>query len=275
MNEAINQPKNWQAVAFNPATQSSNQIHSDAMAKAYGYKGGLVPGVVISGYLINPAVLAWGKDWLDSGTAKVVVSKPLYDGYKFEVKVTEATTESYSADLIDEEGTLCATAVVRLDSSPQPRPIMRNDTLLKKEDDIPNAEPAQMQHLKKVGMKALGITWNDQHSMSSFLTNPDDMPELHRLAPGGFAHGAFMLGITNWVLAGNAYMNPWVHLQTHSRFFQAVPFGTRLIAECEIKDLFARKGHEFVDVTVNIFDSESSAAVMTSELRAIYKMRPA
>lgn len=268
-------PQNWQAVAFNPATESSNQIHSDVMAKAYGYKGALVPGVVISGYLMNPAVLAWGKEWLDHGEAKVVVLKPLYDGYKFDVQLKEATASEYSAELVDEEGTLCATAEIRLDRTPQPRPIMRGDGILQKGADISNAEPEQMQHLKKVGMQALGVTWNDRHSMSSFLMHPDEMPDLHQLSPGGYAHGAFMLGITNWVLAGNAYMNPWVHLQTHSRFFQAVPFGTRLIAECEIKDLFARKGHEFVDVTVNVFDSESRAAVMTSDLRAIYKMRPA
>ena len=271
----MTQPVNWQATAFNPATESSNQIHSDAMAKAYGYKGGLVPGVVISGYLMNPAVIAWGEDWLNHGAAKVVVSKPLYDGYKFEVAVRDATDTHYAADLIDEEGTLCATAEIDLDKTPQPKPVMRGDALLDAAGEIPKAEPEQMKRLKDSGMHALGITWHDKHDMSSYLSKPEDMPDLHRLAPGGFAHGAFMLGITNWVLAGNAYMNPWVHLQTNSRFFQVVPFGTRLIAECEIKDLFSRKGHEFVDVTVNIFASESKSAVMTSDLRAIYKMRPA
>ena len=54
----------WQATAFNPATESNNQIHSDEMAKAYGFRGGLVPGVTISSYLMHPAVLAWGEDWL-------------------------------------------------------------------------------------------------------------------------------------------------------------------------------------------------------------------
>jgi acyl-coenzyme A thioesterase PaaI-like protein len=237
----MTQPQDWQAVAFNPATESSNQIHSDAMAKAYGYKGGLVPGVVISGYLMNPAVLAWGKEWLDHGEARVVVSKPLYDGFSFEVQVKDTTDDHYLADLVDQEGTVCATADVRLPSAPAPRPVMRGDELLVSGEDIPPAEPEQMQQLKASGMRALGLTWHERHSMSTYLQDPVQMPELHRLAPGGFAHGAFMLGITNWVLAGNAYMNPWVHLQTHSRFFQAVPFGARLTAECEVKDLFAKK----------------------------------
>jgi hypothetical protein len=271
----MTRPQNWQATAFNPATESTNQIHSDAMAKAYGYRGGLVPGVVVSGYLMNPAVLAWGKDWLDRGEAKVIVSKPLYDGLNFEVQLSAVTDQSYQAQLIDEEGTRCASIEVSLNPAPAPLPIMRGDLLLAPNDEIPPAELAEMQHLQTVGMKALGITWHDGHKMSSYLSDNAQMPEIHRLSPGGVAHGAFLLGITNWVLAGNAYMNPWVHLQTTSRFLQAVPFGTRLIAECQIKDLFGKKGHEFVDVAVNIFAADSQSPVMAADLRAIYKMRPA
>ncbi|MFT7091894.1 MAG: acyl dehydratase [Candidatus Azotimanducaceae bacterium] len=271
----MTRPQNWQAVAFNPATESTNQIHSDAMAKAYGYRGGLVPGVVVSGYLVNPAVSAWGKDWLERGEAKVIVSKPLYDGLNFEVQLSAQTDQSYQAQLIDEEGTLCASAEVSLNPAPAPLPILRGDPLLTPDEEILPAELKEMQRLKTAGMKSLGITWHERHKMSVYLKDSAQMPEIHRLSAGGFAHGAFLLGITNWVLAGNAYMNPWVHLQTTSRFLQAVPFGTALIAECEIKDLFSKKGHDFVDVAVNIFATESQTPVMTAELRAIYKMRPA
>ena len=177
----MTQPSNWQAVAYNPATESSNQIHSDAMAKAYGYKGGLVPGVVISGYLMNPAVLAWGKDWLDRGEARVVVSKPLYDGFSFEVQVKDATDEHYLADLVDQEGTVCATADVQLNPQPTPLPVMRGDELLIKGEEIPVAEPEQMQQLKAGGMRALGITWHERHSMSTYLQDTTQMPALHRL----------------------------------------------------------------------------------------------
>ena len=32
----------WQATALNTAPDSENQIHSDELAKEYGFKGGLV-----------------------------------------------------------------------------------------------------------------------------------------------------------------------------------------------------------------------------------------
>jgi len=46
-----------------------------------------------------------------------------------------------------------------------------------------------------------------------------------------------------------------------------------VVGEMEIKDLFDKKGHEFVDVLVNIFDVESNSCFSSIELRAIYKLR--
>ena len=70
-------------------------------------------------------------------------------------------------------------------------------------------------------------------------------------------------------------MNPWIHLQTTSCFFSAVKLDTKLIVECSIKNLFNRKGHEFVDIDVSAFERESKKAIMSAELRAIYQVRGA
>ena len=88
-----------------------------------------------------------------------------------------------------------------------------------------------------------------------------------------FANTSYLLGLTNWVLAGNAYMNPWIHLQTESQNFAAVPNGSELICECTISDLFEKKAHQFVDVVVDVYFKDTGKAAMTSMLRAIYKMR--
>ena len=42
----------WSATALNTAPDSENRIHSDELAKEYGFEGGLVPGVTISAYLV-------------------------------------------------------------------------------------------------------------------------------------------------------------------------------------------------------------------------------
>ena len=68
-------------------------------------------------------------------------------------------------------------------------------------------------------------------------------------------------------------MNPWIHLETESQFFAPVERDTNLIVESSIADLFARKGHEFVDLDVAVFVTETAQPVLSARLRAIYRMR--
>ena len=86
-------PRDWQAIAFNTSPDSDNRIHSDEMARGYGFKGGLVPGVVVSAYLIHPGVQAWGMEWLTRGHSKVVIHKPTYDGDSFHVEAPHGREE--------------------------------------------------------------------------------------------------------------------------------------------------------------------------------------
>ena len=76
----------WSATALNTAPDSENRIHSDELAREYGFEGGLVPGVTISAYLVHPLVELWGKNWLDSGYANCRITSPLYDGEAFDVE---------------------------------------------------------------------------------------------------------------------------------------------------------------------------------------------
>lgn len=265
--------KNWAAEAFNQSPDSTNRIHSDEVAKEFGFKGGLVPGVTVSSYLTHPAVDAWGLDWLSRGRAHVVVSKPLYDTYMFQVDLSGETDKSYHAILTDQEGVQCANGFVDINDALPAPPVMRGDRLLRKGQAIPNATRDEMEKLREQGMFALPARWDDTNHMATYLRNVEQMPELLRFNGGAYANPSFMLGLTNWVLAGNAYMNPWIHLQTDSQFFAPVPDGSDLVCECAIVDLFDKKGHEFVDVDVDVYLRHTKQAVMHASLRAIYKLR--
>ncbi len=267
-------PSNWTGLAYNPATESANQIHSDEMAQAYGFRGGLVPGVVISGYLMQPAVLAWDKAWLNHGKAEIKILKPLYEGLQFDVEVSDVAEDRCNVQLIDETNTLCATGQLSL-SPEQTPPTFQNFELLPRDFKAPAATPENMAQLKTSGMKSLVLRWDNHHKAAYYLRDETKMASIHQPSQNGYAHGAFLLGVTNWVLAANAYMNPWVHMQTTSQYFDIVPYGTKLIAECAITDLFNKKGHDFVDVDVNIFTESDHAPIMAATLRAIYRMRPA
>ena len=47
--------------AYNTATQSTNKIHDDDVARTYGFRGGLVPGVDVYAYLTHVPAERWGR----------------------------------------------------------------------------------------------------------------------------------------------------------------------------------------------------------------------
>ena len=48
---------------------------------------------------------------------------------------------------------------------------------------------------------------------------------------------------------------------------------TSLIAEMSVKDFYEKKGHEFIDVNVNLFEDKALRCCMSINLLAIFKLR--
>jgi hypothetical protein len=275
--------QNWKGTAFNQVPHSRNEIHGDKVAKHFGFKGGLVPGVTVSAYLLHPAALSYGMDFLERGFAHVRVNSPLYDEQAFEIHIEnqigqqtrtqhqEQGDQGYSAVLVPNGESPCATAEIHLAGTNPDPPVRREDEIGDQNAASVPATRENMEVLRESGCKAFTYRWNADHEMSTYLRERSGMATLYSLDE--YANPSFVLGISNWVLAANAYMNPWVHMETKSQNYAPIPQGTKVVGEMEIKDLFNKKGHEFVDVLVNIFDVESNRCFSSIELRAIYKLR--
>lgn len=74
----------------NPDFESANRIHGDEVARAHGFRGGLVPGVVTYAHMCPAVVVALGSEWIERGEASLRLSKPVYDGDVLEI-ATELT----------------------------------------------------------------------------------------------------------------------------------------------------------------------------------------
>lgn len=277
--------KDWKSTAYNQVPHSKNEIHGDKVAKDFGFKGGLVPGVTVSAYLLHPAAISYGLAFLDRGYAHVRVNSPLYDGQAFEINVVnqikrqaesqsrypEPDDQGYSAVLVPDGEAPSATAEIHLAHAKTDPPLRRNDEIGDQKIAPRAATRENMEALRKSGCKAFTFRWNADHEMSTYLRERSEMAGPYSIE--GYANPSFVLGISNWVLAANAHMNPWVHMETKSQNYRPIPQGTNLVGEMEVRDLFEKKGHEFVDVLVNIFDVDSNSCCASIELRAIYKLR--
>ena len=264
---------NWHGLAFNQVPHSANEIHGDKVAKDYGFKGGLVPGVTVSAYLCHPAVEQWGAAWLKGGAADVKVVSPLYDGETFDIEILESNAERYSARLLRPDGTVSATAEVSLPAVSPAAPQRRGDVVADRDSPAPKATLENMQRLMHDGCQAVRFRWTAEHEMHTYLNDETQLPELLQINGGGLANMSFVLGCSNWILARNAYMNPWVHMATQSQNYGSIPLNTELVAEMTITDLFNKKGHEFVDAQVALYDRDNDTCYASIDLRAIYRLR--
>lgn len=264
--------KSWQATALNTAPDSENEIHSDKLAKEYGFKGGLVPGVTVSAYLLHPVIKSLGNSWLEKGYANCKITSPLYDGERFEVFSEPLSKSQINTHLVNQEGKIIANAESRLSENLPKAPDYRGDALVHENFQAPHASMAVWEKLKKDGCNAFKFHWNEENPLL-YLSEEELLPEILQPNKGGKANLCFLLGCSNWILAGNSYMNPWVHLQTKSQNFGSVSMNTTLIAEMSVEDFYEKKGHEFIDVKVNLFEDHSKLCVMSINLLAIFKLR--
>lgn len=274
-------PVSWQGQAFNQVPDSDNRIHSDELAREYGFTGALVPGVTISCYLAQPAVQAWGLHWLEHGAVHATIKSPVYDERDFRVEVApQPPANRYHAQLFSEDR-LCATAEVWLPDALEVEPEFQHHPLMSDDYSAPVAEREVMEKLQQRGCMAKSFLWSADHEMATYLRNQGDMPVLLQTPPGatgeqpdrGYANMSFLLGCANRHFAAVARMSPWIHLEVRAQNFRAVPLHTSLISEMTITDLFSKKGHEFADCVFNLFMADTRQCVCSIQQRAIYRMR--
>ncbi len=108
--------KPYSIEAYNAAKHSENKMHDDAVAKQFGFTGGLVPGVDVYAYMSHVPLQVWGRAFLERGEMEGRFIKPVYDG---EIATVTATEANGGLDIqIESRGILCGTGHAKLLPAP-------------------------------------------------------------------------------------------------------------------------------------------------------------
>lgn len=226
--------------AVNTAPDSENQIHDDQVASQYGFRGGLVPGITVYGYM-TALIVEHAPEWLEHGSMAVRFLEPFYDGDAVIVRAEVADDGSIRVAAEREDGSVCATGTARTAAvtSPQPVPYPQHP--------LPQERPvAERDNL--VPGALLGT-----------VVEQIDTSEPQRL-----------LWLSNEILMRNFKLGPWIHAASEVTNWTAARPGDEIWARGRIHDLFDRKGHEFVVLDVMLI-SNGSRLVQTVRHTAIYR----
>ena len=143
--------ESYEEIAFNQAPDSDNEIHSDEMAQRFGFEGGLVPGVTVSAYLVQPGVEAWGEAFFAGGGAHVQILKPTYHDEPFRCEITAQTDARFESQIVNSTGRVNAVATVirRSRSSNNPYPSFVETGLRPRITCRRAQHPSGLKHSKK------------------------------------------------------------------------------------------------------------------------------
>lgn len=257
----------YRVEAFNTAKESENKIHDDAVARQFGFTGGLVPGVDVYAYMTHLPVQRWGRAWLERGTAECRLLKPVYDG---DTAVVTAAEGAAGLDLrIDSHGELCVTGRAALPAQPTSPP----DVFARAPaPPIPPAErPPANETTLAVGtwfrINPLRVT--DEYA-EQYLRDIQETEPLY--ASEGLVHPGTILHIGNWALRHNVVLGPWMHVGSTVHHFAAARIGDELSARAVVTANYERKGHRFAELDVLVFANGKTPVARIGHI-AIYRPR--
>ena len=233
-------------VAHNTATRSENAMHHDDVARRYGFRGGLVPGVDVYAYLTHPAAARWGLAWLERGRMQGRFLKPVYDGDTVRVLASDERGD-LDLEARDSGGELCATGTASLPERPAPMPDPARWPIVEQPD--PAARPAAGPDTLAVGT-ALGLAPHRFVLEQAAGYLQDVREPLPLYAEEGVAHPGWLLRDANHVLSSNVRMGPWIHVESDAQHLGVVRDGEVVSCRALVTREWEHKGHRCVELDV-------------------------
>jgi hypothetical protein len=257
----------YRVEAFNASKESENKIHDDAVARRFGFRGGLVPGVDVYAYMTHLPVQRWGRAWLEHGTAECRLLKPVYDG---DTAIVTAAEGAVGLDLwIESHGELCVTGHAGLPSERVAPPPAFSEIPL---PPVPPAErpPADEATLAIGTRLAINRFRATDEYADEYLRTVRETAPLY--ARENLVHPGTILHIGNWALRHNVELGPWMHVGSTVQHFVAAHIGDELSARAVVTANYERKGHRFVELDVLVYAGQRTPIARIGHV-AIYRPR--
>jgi acyl dehydratase len=226
--------------AHNTAKLSENKMHDDAVARRFGFSGGLVPGADVMAYMVHLPVKKWGRAFLERGLIEARFINPVYDGET--VYVTGEESDGVLSIEVESRGELCATGSASLPAAAPSISIS---------DFIETAAANERMPVSAASYplgKWLGTVpraWAGDAAYE-YLADVRETDAIY--AREGLGHPGLLQRIMNKVLVDNAILGPWIHVGSRMQLLAISGSGDELTARAKVAGNYEKKGHRFVEL---------------------------
>nr|BAL58114.1 hypothetical conserved protein [uncultured prokaryote] len=254
----------FRVVARNTARSSENRIHEDTVARQYGFRRGLVPGVTTIAYLMEAGWQAFNEEFLARGVGSVRLVRPVYDGDLVTVRTERLADGRLDARAFGPANETVAEGWLGLSDAPPPSPAEFPEAPLPSAEERPLASAAAFRARPMLGVLRARF---DADEAWRYLAEVGLAP-----SGAGLRHPGLFIRYANWVLSSNVRLGPWVHVSSDFWVFGAPAPGATFETRAKVLDVFERKGHHFVQLDVLLV--EGGRPLLRVGHTAIYELRP-
>jgi acyl dehydratase len=242
----------YRVKARNTSSTSENKIHDDDVARRYGFRGALVPGVTVYAYLTEPLVAAFGAAWLERGTASVRFTKPVMHGEELHAAGVVTARDARGVGATVTGATVAEPQAATLTATlPAGAPTPVNLALYHPAP-LPEPRPeATREQLLGLDMLGTPMSRYDEAAATEWLERVGDPRPLYR-GRDGWVHPAFFLDQANRALRQNVRLGPWIHAGSVIRHLGGARVGETLATRGRVRSVFEKKGREFVELDLVI-----------------------
>jgi acyl dehydratase len=229
--------------ARNFSTANENKIHSDDVARTYGFTGALVPGVAVYGHVTYPLVERFGAAWLSGSIGSVRLIKPTYHGDQLTI-----TTEESGGTTVVRCHTQDNTLVAELTSTmPDEMPGLVTPDCLTNAPKNPERPDIAWDNVvvdQPFNSWQWQVTSEGNRTMADQISDALDLYQTH-------AHPHWLQSVANQTLSREYVMPVWLHVGTEMRLRQAVMVGDTLKVRSVPIEKWRNKGHEFIKLYIS------------------------
>ncbi len=230
----------YRVQAYNTAKLSENRMHDDAVARRFGFSGGLVPGVDVMAYMMHLPVSRWGRAFLERGWMEARFVKPVYDGESVEITAREQdgglTIEASS------RGELCASGSAALPEAAPAVPMAEfRETAAVAERRPVSADSFAL----GAWLGTVPRAWAGD-AAREYLADVRETDPIY--AREGLGHPGLVQRVMNKVLMDNVVLGPWIHVGSRMQLLAPAATGDTLAARAKVTGNYERKGHRFVEL---------------------------
>ena len=245
--------------AINDALTSENRIHSDDIARRYGFTGALVSGVSVFGYLTHPLVAELGIDWFSNTEAEVRFLKPAYENDVLDIRSVRAENdgrENYQVSVVNPERVQLAELVSRRNLDlPPPDPRSRLTA------------PAEEPDRPEIGWDLIDLdkpapvyrfTVDIQRQREALALMRDDLDN-YRQGENPVIHPYLLLKECNHALMRMFVLPAWIHVGSRLILREPVRVGQTLDVVTVPIEKWERKGHQFIRLYIAMRSGQTVA----------------